>query len=90
MFPKFRNLLEHVAYYTTCVNSTEKGLIFRQWLEENDEYDSPNDPGLSVTFSVGSGYDLHSQIISKIIKTIHVHATANVYTVNPINCIKHG
>ena len=85
MLPKFRNLLEHAAYYTTCVNSTEKGLIFRQWLEENDEYDSPNDPGLSVTFSVGSGYDLHS---SKIIRTIH--ATANVYnidTVNPINLV---
>ena len=27
----------------------------RQWLEENDEYDSPNDPGFSATRLVGSG-----------------------------------
>ena len=56
---KVLELVGACCIYTTCVNSTEKGLIFRQWLEESDEYDSPNDPG---PFSVGSGYDLHSQI----------------------------
>ena len=52
----------------------------RQWLEENDEYDSPNNPGLSVTRIFGSGDRVRSAF-SKIIRTIHV--VANVYDCKP-------